>query len=789
MHRVKSRFAAAAVLWLLLAASSHAVEFAPPVAYAVGASPTSVVTGDFNGDGKLDLAVLNVDSNTISILIGNGDGTFQTAETVNSGVNTSSLTFLLSVQLLLGDFNGDGKLDLAVVAGSNANNTVPAQMVVLLGNGDGTFQAPKTTTLPVNSPQCCQSWYVAIGDFNGDDKADAIVGITDSFNNMAFEILIGNGDGTFQNGRLVSLSGKLTTTNSVAVADFNKDGKLDLAFCVAGGVEVLAGQGDGTFVDLGSTFPVAGGTVTTLRVADMNADGYPDLIVDTAASLGSGHLTMHDIGVLLNNGSGGFLSEQVFISNTSTLGDDDFSSAVVFGDFNGDGKLDVAIGSINIPSLRVLLGKGDGTFATPISFGAFGVLGVAGNFNGDKLSDLAVLNAANSTVNVLLNSSPASGTDLAILTSSASSSNSGNVGVGTPLTYTAHVMNEGPQDATGVTFIDTLPNSVSFVSASASQGTCSQASSVVTCSLGSLADTIDMQITIVVTPNALGTITNNMSITGNEPDGATANNTASQNSTVVPTYTLTMTKSGNGSGTVSVLQNGDCNSGCSFTFASGDFVDIVALPDAGSFIGSWGGPCVGNTADQGTNCLLTITSDTSASVTFALGDFTITAASTSLSASGGATVTDMIMVNTTTIASAFDLNCNVTGPAPVPTCALLPSSIANNLTSTLTITVPARNAILPRPAIPSPRALPLVALGLLTAFAVQLLMMLRNFKVPQRRAGWILGATTAASILILCSCGGSSSPPPPPPPPSYVVSVTATSGPISKTIQIQLTIH
>jgi uncharacterized repeat protein (TIGR01451 family) len=791
MYRLTRGFAIIAVLTFLLTASSRAVEFASPVTYAVGANPNSLVTGDFNGDGKLDLAVLNTGSNTISILLGNGDGTFQSAKTVASGANTSGLSSgeLSSIRLELGDFNGDGKLDLVVEDGA------AGQIFVLFGNGDGTFQAPVATTLPVNSPQCCTGWQVAIGDFNGDKKADVIVGIADIFGNISLQILLGNGDGTFQNGKPLSPSGTLATTcatgacTGVAIADFNKDGKLDLAVGVVSGVELLAGQGDGTFADLGPIVPVAGGAVGTLRVADINADGYPDLIVDTGVSGTSAYT--HDIGVLLNNGSGGFHSEQVFVSTGGPHGYDDLSSAVVFGDFNGDGKLDVAIGSDYEPSLRVLLGMGDGTFATPIPFDSPGPLAAAGNFNGDKLTDLVIYdfvsrNTSQSYVDILLNDSPASGTDLAIVTSNEST---GAAAVNTTVTYTADVMNEGPQDASGVTFTDTLPSGVSFVSGTASQGSCSAASSVVTCSIGSLADTSEVQITVVVTTNTLGSFTNNMGITGNEPDGATANNAASQILAVLPTYTLTVTKSGNGSGTVTVSGDSgtvNCGSTCSVTVLSGDVGGVQATPDPGSLLQSWGGACTGTPSNQG--CFLKITSDTSASVTFGLApSFTITAASSSLSTSGGATVTDVV---TFTPQGGFtdmiNLTCSVTGPVPLPTCGLSPTSLAGGGNSTLTITAPSRNAILRGPAIPLPRGFPFAVLGLLAAFAMLLLTMPRNSAVPPRRAAWLLGASMAASVLILCSCGGSSSPPPPQ---SYNVTVTATSGAISKTFQIQLTAH
>src|SRR6266481_2905980 len=768
MYRLTRGFAIISVLMFLLGAGSRAVEFASPAAYAVGPQPAGVITGDFNGDGKLDLAVFNTGSNTISILLGNGDGTFQAATSVAAGANVGSLA--------LGDFNDDGKPDIALFASS--------QIVVLLGNGDGTFQSPVVTTLPASTQP------LALGDFNGDKKSDAIIGNADSSGNMTLQILLGNGDGTFQNAQPISASG--TLTNIVAVADFNKDGKLDLAVGVAGGVKVLVGQGDGTFVDLVSTVPVAAGSVSKLRVADVNADGYPDLIVDTIdTALPGMPKSQQNICVLLNNGSAGFYPEQVFVSNLSFLFSDNSDSTVVFGDFNGDGKLDVVLGKASAPySARVLLGKGDGTFAPPVIFDEPAPLGVAGSFNGDKFTDLTVLDAANGNVIILLNDSPASGTDLAILASSASGGTltAGIVGVGTTLTYTAQVLNEGPQDGTGVIFTDTLPNSVSLVSATASKGTCSQSSSVVTCSIGSLFDTSDVQITIVVTTNVAGSLTNNMSITGNEPDGATANNAASQNSSVVPMYTLTVTKSGEGTGTVTVDGAACGGSTCSFSFPSGYGVTISFNADPGSIVESLGA-CAGHTNDLG-NCFLPITSNTSLSVIFGIvPDYTITAASISLITKSGATVSDILTVTPQGgFTGTVNLTCSVTGPAPLPTCGLSLTSIAGGGNSTFTITALPRNSVWFSPRAPVLRKNPLVIPALLAAFAMLIIARRRMpICVPARRGELLLGAALAA-ILCLCSCGGSG---PTLAPQSYTVTVTANWPVVTnstKTIQIQLTV-
>src|SRR3989475_42223 len=257
----RSSLFVAATLFFLLALPHPTLAqtplFNPQTEYVAGTNigVSSIVVGDFNGDGKPDLAVVNYGDGSAWVLLGNGDGTFQPARNIFLTGGGNTLWYIAE-----GDFNADGKLDLAV---TNLTNNI---VMVLLGNGDGTFRTAPSFA-GGNIPAV-----VAVGDFNGDGKPDLVVA---NFNDSTLSVLLGNGDGTFQAAQ--TFGGVGTHPQFVAVGDFNRDGKLDLVVTNSGSdsVSVLLGNGDGTFQPA-QNFAVDRDPVY-VTVGDFNGTGVQDL--------------------------------------------------------------------------------------------------------------------------------------------------------------------------------------------------------------------------------------------------------------------------------------------------------------------------------------------------------------------------------------------------------------------------------------------------------------------------------------------------------------------------------
>ena len=331
-----------------------------------GVNPQTIATGDFNGDGFADLVFSNGNDNTLTVLLGTGNGTFTAAPLVEAGADPFSIA--------AGDFNGDGKLDLAV---ANVNDDT---ITILLGNGDGTFTATETDEVPGRPVS------IAIGDFNGDGVQDLAIALSD-INDVA--ILLGDGDGTFEPADAGVATGN--TPSSVVVDDFNGDGKADLAVANINGntVTILLGNGDGTFTAAAS--PTTGAEPYYITAGDFNADGKPDLAV---ANYAGGSLT-----ILLGNGDGTFTAAASPATGSGP-------ASVIVSDFDGDGKEDLAVANYFSSTVTILLGNGDGTFtpsATAISTPGQASFATAADFNGDGAPDLAIANSSTNSMNVLLN--------------------------------------------------------------------------------------------------------------------------------------------------------------------------------------------------------------------------------------------------------------------------------------------------------------------------------------------------------------------------------------------------
>ncbi|HEY0634612.1 MAG TPA: FG-GAP-like repeat-containing protein, partial [Gammaproteobacteria bacterium] len=347
-----------------------ALGFAPALNYGVQLDPAAVADGDFNGDGKVDLVVANKGSDSFSILLGNGNGTFETP--LNYAIGSSGRD---PVSIATGDFNGDSRLDLAVACSSSDN------VIIFLNNGNNIFSGVvrDVGVMPVS---------VAAGDLNGDGNLDLAVANLFSDN---ISILLGYGNGTFTTA--VNY-GTGDGPDGVAVADLNGDGRLDLAVAnvLGDNVSILLGSSNGTFG--GGSSQAAGDMPYGVAVADLNGDGKTDLAVANELS--------DNVSILLNNGSTwGILAAAV------NYGAGDGPTSVMAADFNGDGKVDLAVANDLSDNVSFLLGNGNGTFAAPISYGAGdGPRSVAqADFNGDGKPDLAVANSNSNSVSILLNMS------------------------------------------------------------------------------------------------------------------------------------------------------------------------------------------------------------------------------------------------------------------------------------------------------------------------------------------------------------------------------------------------
>ncbi|TLU81707.1 MAG: hypothetical protein FDX30_12260, partial [Chlorobium sp.] len=344
---------------------SNAASFGPDTEYAAGNGPESVIAVDVNGDGKSDVVTADFYGNTVSVLMGNGDGTFGAPVTYATGENPQMVTS--------GDVNGDGKADI-ITANYNGDT-----VSVFLNKGDGTF-ADQVLYDTGDGPSS-----VALADVNGDGKTDIITG---NYYGNNISVLLGKGDGTFE---AKTDYGEELHSNFAAPADVNGDGKVDIvtANLDSNTVSVFLNQGDGTYtthIDYGTDL-----TPYSVTLGDVNGDGWADIVT---ANYGS-----TTVSVLLNNGDGTFATEVRYETGTSP-------ESVAIADVNLDGKVDLVTANCDANTVSVLLGNGDGTFGpkTDYATGSYPESVTVANVNGDSKPDIVVANSDSNTISVFENS-------------------------------------------------------------------------------------------------------------------------------------------------------------------------------------------------------------------------------------------------------------------------------------------------------------------------------------------------------------------------------------------------
>ena len=360
-------FLVAGFIGLIESAPVFAQSFASPVSYAVGSFPIDGALGDFNGDGKPDLAVANNSTSNISVLLGNGDGTF--------GVKTDYDVGQFAYGVVITDLNSDGKLDIVAETSIGLSEGVS----VLLGNGNGTFQ----THVDYLFSGLAQPKSILASDFDNDTKPDIVL-----INGSGASVLLGNGDGTLKPPVRYGSSNFAT---SVAVGDFNADSKIDLAvssygFGIGGLVSIMLGKGDGTF------FPSVDYATPPSPFSIVKGDFNGDSKLDLATS----NIQVDSVSILLGNGDGTFGAPVNYAAGG-------FPYELSTGDFNSDGKTDL-VSAGNASGLTILRGNGDGTFQKSVNFLGGGNFAAVLDLNGDAKPDIVSAQSENS-VAVFINQS------------------------------------------------------------------------------------------------------------------------------------------------------------------------------------------------------------------------------------------------------------------------------------------------------------------------------------------------------------------------------------------------
>jgi len=355
---------------------------ASAISSSIGGEPTAPRVGDFRGDGITDLVTVDPSQDTVTVLLGNGDGTFKSPVSYPAGPGASAVAVVALTSNHIQDL---------VVADYGTNGVANSGGVsVLMGNGDGTFQ--KAVFTPTGS----QPLFIAARDFNGDGNMDIALAadyLANFTTGGSVDILLGNGAGGFDPVVHYPIP---ALPNSMAVGDFNGDGHLDLAVAGAGAgnLSLVEGEGNGTFL-APINFTLSTITPVSLTAADFNGDGKTDLaMIDVTTGL---------VDVALSNGNGTFQAPVAYNLGPATR--------VVAADATGDGIPDLLVVGGGVTGvLTIAAGNGNGTFQPAVQYGA-GVNqpdGIAlGNFAGNGQISLAATSSTTGAVGVLLSLAPA----------------------------------------------------------------------------------------------------------------------------------------------------------------------------------------------------------------------------------------------------------------------------------------------------------------------------------------------------------------------------------------------
>ena len=367
--------------------------FDAPWNFPTGSNPIAISVGDFNSDGIQDLAVANLGSNNVSILLGNGSngqgtGSFSLTGNYNAGNAPRGIS--------VGDFNSDGIQDLAV-ANSGSNN-----VSILLGNGSN-GQGNGSFTWDNNYFVESWPWGISVGDFNSDGIQDLAV---TNYNSARVSILLGNGSNGQGDGTFAARVNYSTNNGPIAISvgDFNSDGIQDLAVANFGSLNVSILLGDGSNGQSDGTFAPIGNYATEDRpsgisAGDFNSDGIQDLAVTNYNSA--------SVSILLGSGSNGQGDGTFDPAVNYTVGSGPYGISI--GDFNSDGIQDLAVANYSSNNVSILLGngfngQGNGTFASPWNYaaGSRPIDISVGDFNSDGIQDLAVTNYFGNNLSILL---------------------------------------------------------------------------------------------------------------------------------------------------------------------------------------------------------------------------------------------------------------------------------------------------------------------------------------------------------------------------------------------------